>query len=243
VGVSLGTLPGSFHETESKRYHEEQWLCAGQDPWPADTGSARARPTNAQAISSFYRIAGPSETLTAPFVSSTGVSTIGLFSGPVEISVSGTGSSDGTLLNDAFYFLPGQMGAAATAASSLSSSYQLGLGTDSQSFGSDPALDDIQNNIVFISGVGQVSAGTIPTFNPTNTYDFVLAVPDASLTPLTFGVLDGGHSDNSGSYTVTVTPLSPGAAPAVPEAPAGALLALGLLPVFLVVRRGVSRVA
>src|SRR5439155_20907368 len=50
--------------------------------------------------------------------------------------------------------------------------------------------------------------GPLPAYNPEHEYTFVLDTGLAAPGPLHFGVSDGGFSDNSGAYIITVTQLS-----------------------------------
>ncbi|MBX9583724.1 MAG: hypothetical protein K2X87_25765 [Gemmataceae bacterium] len=51
-----------------------------------------------------YVPSGPSETVIAPFIDPNGATTVNAYSGLVLLTVSGTGQSFATLINDAFYF-------------------------------------------------------------------------------------------------------------------------------------------
>ncbi len=197
----------------------------------AALGLGTAHPAAAQTITSAYSVVGPSDTLTAPFTSQAGTTTRDVFSGPVEIRVSGTGNALFSNVSDAFYFTASQQ-----ETSPPNGDFELAVGTPTHPFvgesdGQGGKTDAIKYDIVFINGVGPVTPGTIPAYSASNTYDFVINVPNPTGTPLTFGVNDGGYGDNSGAYTLTVTQLAPAPEPSSITALALGLLGLGALAV------------
>jgi hypothetical protein len=161
-----------------------------------------------------YGAAGPAENLSATFTMADGGVTTGLYDGYVEITVSGTGMSEGSGINDAFYVLTG--GPVANP-----QYYQLTFGTTTL-VGLDPA-QDIKNDIVYdlIAGTA-VTAPYVPAYEADNTYSFIIDTGAASLTNLHFGVGDGNFSDNSGAYQIAVTQLE-----AIPEPASVLLLGIG----------------
>ena len=152
--------------------------------------------------------AAQSETIVAPFNNSSGTTTANSYVGYVHITVSGTGTADGTQVSDAFYYVATQ-----TETSPADGSYELAIGTPEHPFigrndGQHGRTDAIKYDIVGIDGVGSVPSGTIPAYSNTNTYGFTIYVPNPTATPLTFGVNDDVFSDDTGSYTITVTQLN-----------------------------------
>jgi PEP-CTERM motif len=152
--------------------------------------------------SAYTRTSGP-ENVVAPFTLPAGTSTTRNYTGAVEVFVTGSGFSLGSLTNNAF----GPFG---------TGFYSLGLGTSLEPLsGGRPDLT-IGRFINFIDGVGAVPFGTTPAYNPANDYRFVVDLGSLS-TPLSFGVLDGFYSDNGGSFNVTLWSLRAGANNGVPE--------------------------
>lgn len=160
-----------------------------------------------------YTRVGPSENLTAPFTSPS-TATASSYSGYVEVLVTGTGYSLFTLLNDAFYGVPGGLPLDAQY-------YQLNLGwTTAPLVPFSGEGRNIDNFIVFVEGVGAVSPGTTPPFNGASSYHFVVNTGLLAGQQLQFGVSDGNFGDNGGQYNIKVWQLEPGAASSVPEYPA-----------------------
>lgn len=165
----------------------------------------------------FVRISA-GEVVTAPFTAPA-TATSGIYAGPVEIEVSGTGFSLFTVLNDAFYGVQSQ-------AQLDAQYYQLNIGWAGfplVPFSGEP--HNIDNFISFIEGPGFVTAPARPAYAANNTYRFVVNVPLLA-GALTFGVSDGNFGDNGGAYRIGVWQL---AARSVPEPAPIALLALALI--------------
>lgn len=152
-----------------------------------------------------FAVVGSSESLSASFWSRS-TSTVKSYSGFIEINVSGTGWSNATRTNDAFY----------DTASKTSSSYgwyQLDMATGNKTLsGGTGKTNNIQQYITFINDVGSVAPGTRPAFSTKNGYDFVVNVSSAG--KLAFGVSDGVFGDNGGAYQITVSQLKPVPLPA-----------------------------
>ncbi len=178
-------------------------------------GSVLSSPqTSGQSISSAYQVSGPTDTLTVPFSNGTGVTTTDVFSGSVEIQVSGTGHAYYSDISDAFYMTASQT------EYSQNGMFELAIGTPEHPFpGASPSDVAIKFDITFIDGVGPVTSGTIPAYSSTNTYDFVINVPNSTATTLTFGVNDNQFGDNGGQYNLEVIQLA-----AVPEPSTWAML-------------------
>ena len=152
-----------------------------------------------------------SETIDVPFTTADGGVTSGLYSGLVQIDVSGIGQSNGTLYNDAFYMIDTAVHDADYYQLSYALIQLLPLGRK-----------DAYYSIV----------GGLPAYNPNHTYSFVLNTGASVPTTLHFGVSDGIFTDNSGSFLVTITQLP------VPEAASWALMILGFGAVGAGLRRG-----
>ncbi|HZS78982.1 MAG TPA: serine/threonine-protein kinase [Ktedonobacteraceae bacterium] len=119
---------------------------------------------------------GPvTETLNVPFTSSA-VATVHSYNGSVTISVSGTGQASKTQESDAFYV------------------YTNRYGTPNVPYHPTCWVLNIngQDTTAFIS---------LPPYNPSHAYTFQINVPAGQLT---FNVCDGDHTDNTGSYSITV---------------------------------------
>ena len=141
------------------------------------------------------------EILSVPFTQPDGGVTTGLYSGIVNVTVSGTGFSLGNLLNDAFYLFEG-----ATPVHD-SQYYQLTFGTSTL-----VPFNPAQNAVNFI-------VGGLPAYQPSHVYSFLLNTGTAIPTQLHFGVGDGQFSDNGGAYRIVVT--------GVPEPATWAMMLIG----------------
>jgi uncharacterized protein YvpB len=111
-----------------------------------------------------------------------GVQTCQSFSGTVTISVSGVGRAAGDSWSDAFYIYSDQQGRPITPIH----------------------LTTLDNFVLWINGAHADNfVPQIPPYNASHSYSFVITAPGG---PLTFAVGDTYTADNSGSYTVAVTP-------------------------------------
>jgi len=179
---------------------------------------------------SFTRISAV-ETLVAPFTAVATQST-GNYTGLVEIDVSGSGYSAGSLFNDAF-------------APFGNGYYALGIGWRDAPLA--PGRPDLYASrlIRFIDGVGAVAPGTLPAAaaGPAYRYHFVIDLGNLPSQPLQFGVLDGVYGDNGGQFQVSIASLRAGSSGAVPEPASWALLVagFGLTGVAIRRRRAVAR--
>src|SRR5207247_8735787 len=140
-----------------------------------------------------YVPAGPSETLTATFARPDGGVTAAAYRGDVLLHVTGVGQSYGATYNDAFYLFTSPFNPPRNGHDG--GYYQLTFGTSPlQPF----SLGSNAENFL---------VGPLPPYNPAHDYTFVLNTRLTSPAHLHFGVSDGGYNDNSGAYTITVTPL------------------------------------
>ncbi|HEY2709264.1 MAG TPA: PEP-CTERM sorting domain-containing protein [Caulobacteraceae bacterium] len=160
--------------------------------------------------------AGPAlaaETINVPFTQADGGVTVGSYDHTVEVTVSGTGNSLSTDLNDAFYLFSPESPPVPDP-----QYYQLTFGTAAlQPF--TPSQDAV-NFIV----------GGLPAFSSSHTYTFLLNTGANLPTQLHFGVGDGNFTDNGGAFTVTVA--------SVPEAATWAMMLLGLAGIGAGLRLG-----
>lgn len=143
------------------------------------------------------------ESINVSFATPTGGTSVNTYYGLVNVTVTGTGQSDGTKLNDAFYSLD-------PAGARNSAFYQLTFGT-SALVGNNSA----QNASNFL-------VGSLPAYRNDNTYTFTLntGLAQSAASQLFFGVSDGVFSDNSGSYSIQLSQ-------AVPEPATWAMMLMG----------------
>ncbi len=119
------------------------------------------------------------ETFTVPFTDGTsGVSTQNSYSGTVQITVSGSGQAASTKWSDAFYIY-----------------------TDSSGNLINPP-DHASCWVMDINSESTDSFVSTPSYNSSHSYTFTMTAPGG---PLSFGVCDGVTTDNTGSFSVTVT--------------------------------------
>ncbi len=190
----------------------------------------------ATTIAAAYTRISAAENITAPFTASTGVSSVATYTGPVEVLVSGTGFSAGSLINDAFYYSP--------SGTPTGGFYKLAIGTSAEPLVPFAATRNASRLINFIDGVGAVSFGTAPAFSATGSYRFVADIGALS-SKLSFGVIDGNFGDNGGEYKITLWQLARGDA-AVPEPGTWMMMIAGFGAVGFAARRRatlVSRIA
>jgi hypothetical protein len=154
-----------------------------------------------------YIACSPSETVVAPFTTTAGGVTTNQYSGLVLLTVSGTGQSAGTSLNDAFYFnIPGSP-------THEPNFFQLVTTTGASVFDAPTNPNAAYRHIVYDVDAGiAVTPPYTPAFRTDNTYRFIidmgtLVPPPAGPSILRLGVNDGVVSDNSGAYTIRVTQL------------------------------------
>ena len=123
------------------------------------------------------------ETITVPFRAGIGgIQTTRSFSGPVTVTVSGVGQASGTSYSDAFYIYTDYLGNPITPVH-------------------PPGP---YNYTLWINdGPADLYVSPIPAYNPQHVYTFSIVAPGGKLQ---FAVGDQLSGDNSGDYTVTVTP-------------------------------------
>ena len=144
-------------------------------PTPTDTPVPTPTPTSPPVV-------GTTETVYAYFTGgSYSVQTANSYSGTVQISVSGVGQAyDVSCYSDAFYVYTDQSGNAIT-----------------------PFHDSTSPNwVMTINGEHTDYFVSLPAYNSSHTYTFTMTAPGGMLS---FGVDDNVTSDDTGSYTVTVT--------------------------------------
>jgi hypothetical protein len=172
--------------------------------------------TAAVAVAIVTSPAAATETVVAPFTTPDAAVTTGLYSGIVRVRVSGIGQSSGTTYNDAFHVFNSTIGF------NSAQYYQLAFDTIPL-VGFNPSRE-----------AKYFIVGGIPAYSTTHSYDFLLntglAIPGA----LHFGVSDGGYSDNTGRFVITV---------GVPEPASWALMIAGFGMVGVAMRRRKAVVA
>jgi hypothetical protein len=167
------------------------------------------------------------ETLTATFTQPDGGMTVDTYQGLVQLHVTGVGQSYANVFNDAFYLYTNQWSGIQHGWDG--GFYQLAFGT------SPLPIFDLGNN------ADNFLVGPLPDYNPAHDYTFILNTGLSSPGHLHFGVSDGGYSDNTGAFTITVTQLDqngdPISFPDDPEPGSLTLLGLGAFPLFGALRR------
>jgi len=175
-----------------------------------------------------YVQCGPGETVTAPFIpdepgsgppddepGADAVVTTGLYSGLVELTVSGTGESLGPRLNDAFWLFTDDAHNPTTPFND-SIWYQLNVGTHTLLGWYDPGFDITTTppsqlakyKIVYdLDTDTEVSPVYVPAYRSDHTYSIDVDLGTDVQSQVQFGVSDGIFSDNSGEYTITVYQL------------------------------------
>ncbi len=149
----------------------------------------------------------PTETMSASFLQADGGVTTNLYTGLVEISVTGTGQSLGSCFNDAFYVFSG-------CGSPFSTTFYQ-LTADNVALVPFNPAQEIKRFIVFdvLANLEVAPGGYLPAYRADHSYRFVLdtsllGVALGATSPLHFGVSDGAFNDNSGAYAIQVTQLS-----------------------------------
>lgn len=143
------------------------------------------------------------ETVTAAFSPATGGQSVDSYYGLVNLTVTGTGFSNGNVLNDAFYSL-------SPAGTRDASYYQL-------AFGTSPLMA-----FNTASAAANFIVGGVPAYNAAHTYTFTLNTGLAATAPgkLYFGVTDGNYADNGGAFQIQLSQ-------AVPEPTTWAMMLMG----------------
>jgi len=151
-----------------------------------------------------YTTGAVTETVSASFTTPTGGKTNSNYSGYVLLTVSGTGAANGGVLNDALYLLNTQ----------THDPIYFQLAVDSADLTAAEPLADVVYSIAYDvdAGAEARSRPYLPNYRNDHTYQLVI---DTSLlpshgsvaTPLRFGVSDGTFTDNSGTFSITVTQL------------------------------------
>ena len=173
-----------------------------------------ATPAAAQKISDHFTRSSAGESVAVPFTISS-ASTTHTYGGAVEVIVSGTGTSYGGRVNDAFYGVPSGVPVDYYGMGSVFGIpyYQLNLGWDHgfALHGCDGERNNANNFITFIDGRGTVAPPVMPDYDAVNhTYDFVVTVP-ANAGHLSFAVSDCTFDDNTGAYDIQIFQLASGA--------------------------------
>jgi len=177
-----------------------------------------------------YERSGPGETITATFTTPDGGVTTGLYSGYVELSVSGTGQSYSDSLKDAFYRYT-EIGGAPIPPENWAQTIQLALNTQTlQSF--EPQYDAKHFVVYDLHANIEVSPPHAPAYQANHVYDFVIDIGNITPSQIHFGVSDGYFTDNTGAYTITANQLVP-----VPVPGAVLLGILGLSAAGIKLRR------
>ncbi len=153
-----------------------------------------------------YNVSTPTESMSASFLSAAGGVSTNFYGGLVQLTVSGSGASLASRLNDAFYVYTGGPVFAD------GSFYQ--LTTDNAPLiGLNPA-QDAKNFIVYdVDSDTEITARPyVPTYRAADhTYTFVVdlgLLGVAGTSRLHFGVSDGQYGDNSGAYDITISQLT-----------------------------------
>ncbi len=147
-----------------------------------------------------YVPCGTTETLTAPFVSSTGALSASVYTNYVLITCTGTGNSLASCENDAFFVYTCGLFHDANY-------YQLVTTTTGSVSLNTP--DNAYQHIVYDVDAGiEVSPPYVPAYQSGHTYSFIINMNSIGGTAnLRVGVNDGQFDDNGGSYEVELTQL------------------------------------
>jgi hypothetical protein len=176
-----------------------------------------------------YSVSTPTEVLSAAFTTPNGGVSANFYSGLVQMTVSGSGQSAGSCLNDAFYVF--------TCGIYADGSYYQLTSDNAPLVGLNPA-QDAKNFIVYDADSGSevLSRPYVPLYRADHTYTFVVDLALLGVvgtSRLHFGVSDGQFGDNSGSYSVQISQLTA----AVPEPGTLALVAASGLALLVPRRR------
>lgn len=168
-----------------------------------------------------YVETGLTEIVSATFLAADGGASTAGYSGFVKLTVSGSGQSDGTCLNDAFYVY--------TCGLFSGAFYQ--LAADSAPLVPFNNFREVRYFTYYdVDANVEVAPLYTPAYRNDHIYSFIIDTGLVAPGLLHFGVSDGNFGDNSGAYRVEVTQLA-----AVPE-PASILL-MGVAVAGLASRR------
>ncbi|HIJ53541.1 MAG TPA: hypothetical protein HPP66_10365 [Planctomycetes bacterium] len=170
-----------------------------------------------------YYESGLPEAVTAVFTTAEGGSTTGTYSDLVRLTVSGTGESMATQLNDAFWLFTDREHNPITP--TYGNYYQLAVNTQPL-LPFQPAYEARRFIVYDLNAGTEVTPTYVPTYRSDHVYSFVIDLGTSVPSNLHFGVSNGDFSDNSGEYNIEVAQLSVIPAP-------GAIL-LGSIGVALV---------
>lgn len=196
-------------------------------------------------VSDYYHPVGASENLVARFDHSIEATTTSAYNGLLLVEISGLGWNNPSEVFDAFYFVfnASQIGWIPQKSGSLRLAFDGGTYLSGTSYS---ILDDVSYggvfplySIVFNESVGYcagLNTYCVPEYSSAHVYRFVLQINGAPRV-LNFGFGDGGIGDNSGEYSIVITPVSVGAT--VPLPTSALLFVSGLIPLFS--RKIVSR--
>jgi hypothetical protein len=140
--------------------------------------------------------AAAAETLNVPFCGFSNAKTAAVYSGLVEVTVSGVGeATPGNPRQDAFYPEGGGVGDPDI--------FRVAREGDSDC----TCFVEVECHPNY--QVASLLVGSYPAFDPSHAYSVVLDLGGGPATRLTFGFWDCGCSDNSGVFTVTIDPVVP----------------------------------
>lgn len=194
-------------------------------------------------VSSYYTRTGQAEALVAPLSVFGGVTTSQLWSGQIELTVSGVGynfPAPGGFTDAFYYYAPGTPDVRIPERDDQNWGLRMSFSGCAASF--ECGAPSILDFIVFSEGLGAVTplANFLPgdpegplvmPYRADHIYHFVIDVRDSARN-LTLGYGDGGVSDNGGQFDIRMFAVT-----AVPEPATYALLLGGLAFLLLVVRR------
>ena len=169
-----------------------------------------------------YVDSGLTESIYIPFSTPDAAISTQTYSDYVRIKVTGTGQSDGTCWNDAFWVYTDPSGAPVTTPGNGSGGYQLNCDTTTL-LPSIPFTQNAAQRIYYDVDNGLEPSGQpyYPPYQASHEYNFVLNVGSIP-SKLHFGVCDGIFGDNSGAYNIEATQM-------IPEPSTFVLLGLGAI--------------